>query len=89
MIKKLDEERLSAENEIRLFLRLFPILAAHFQLRADVDVGGMFRDAARVLAERYENVVEEEKQGDKAFVHALLSVLEMPLVKKPILDPDE
>lgn len=84
-----DQERMEAENEIRLFLRLFPLFAAHFELKTGVDPLSLFRDMHYILAERYERAHREERQGDKDFVASLPSVPEVPDIKRPILESDE
>ena len=89
MIEKPNEERATSEAEIRLFLRLFPLLAAHFEIKGEVaGLIGLFRNPALVLAERYEQAAIEEKQGDKGFVEGLPSILANPEIKRPIVEDE-
>jgi len=93
MLEPVNQERMEAEGAINLFLRLFPLLAAHFQLNDDLvndvtglDLGFLRQATVRRLAEDYEEALEDEKQGDKGFVEALPSVVLNPAIKRPILD---
>jgi len=93
MFKPPDQDKMSSEEEIRLFLRLFPILAAHFELKDSVlplPPGiGRFIDQAKNLAEDYEEILDDEAYGTKSFVKDLPSVIHMPKIKKALLEEDD
>jgi len=96
LLQSVNEEKMSAEDTISLFLELFALLAGHFQLReglADeldtfVGFGNSHEQLARKLAEDYELALEDEKQGDKSFVAGLPSIIQSPKVKKAILEDE-
>tara|TARA_R110002020_G_scaffold268819_4_gene484152 strand:- start:33433 stop:33735 length:303 start_codon:yes stop_codon:yes gene_type:complete len=95
-----DQDKMDSEADIRLFLRIFPLLAAHFEFKTDaagdlllgmVGTGGLtgiFQDPARALAEKYEEALEDETYDEESFVDSLPSVISMPSIKKPILEDE-
>lgn len=91
MIKIPNKKRMRAESEIELFLRLFPLLAAHFELKSDLNSSGLaalLGEASKILAEEYEDALDNELQSNKKFVEKLPSVIRVPKIKKPIIESD-
>lgn len=85
MIDPPDQERLEDEQVIRIFLKLYSILAAHFEAK---HTGGLFGlgDGPIDLAHKYDEAARDELQGDADFVAALPSVTINPLVKESIAE---
>jgi len=81
MMKPLDEDRLDAESIVRIFLQLYPLLAAHFGHRGHA--------SPAALAELYEAALDDELYGDKTFVASIPSIIINPKVKRVILESED
>lgn len=78
LFKKPNEEKIESQAAIKLFLKLFSIMAAHFELKPGLN--------ASDLASAYEEALSDMLYTDPGFVESLLSILESPSVKQQILE---
>jgi hypothetical protein len=82
MLSPVNLERMEAEGELRIFFKLFSILAAHFQLKDGIL---NFTETLESLARKYDSVIRDDREGDKELVASLPSILPSPLIKEQIL----
>jgi len=81
IINDIKSDQLAAQGEIRLFLRMFTLLAAHFQIKSEL----LNNFTEEYLVALYERALKEEAYSDVDFIANLASVLKSPSIKTDAL----